>query len=603
MIETVAQYADLNFAGGNPYEYQLRIRYEDATDTLQDYWCGFFHPLDTHEAVTTFPFPISFGAYDGLGLLEQSTPTAPTAAGQVSIFSTYIIPALQQTGLGLDVYVQSGLLNGADEALTTATSDAFSVYASLEEDGELYTHKEVLEGWLSAFNCKITQANGRWYIYNASILSDNTTWKTYNTQGVAGEDVTESLVVTIDGTSNQALVPANNDLQLNLRRPYGSVECRPTGLVAEEFATNGDFENGDTGWTINAGNQTVVEALPAGAGGGNAMHVVRSLRNYETNEAGAQAFANTQGYAIDSEADVNIRFDHYWDKIDGDEGQFHYQIFADFTATQVNVLLLQPNYNYNTYYTSYQNDWFNHTYTGSETTTRLYWNNDESKWQRDNEGHTNRGLKTFVAATAANEDTWINESIDIPNPTSFYDDMGVGYEFSNITMHVDFYVASTRRANSFTESSYWVDNVSVQNNFDSDDTAPILERVQENYTSTYQYTPLYTSYEDISDAIYQKVYPADYTVGSISQSLGEWGTQWKLNDFRKQFKYYEGSLINLADKPLTNINKIMLSWASVGYTETAAGIMNGGIFSCKNNSFETSFYIPDQLTSIATWKL
>ena len=599
LVETAGQYLDLNFAGGNPYEYQLVVRYEDSNDVLQPYWCGFFHPLDTKEAVTTFPFPITFSAFDGLGLLEQSTPDTPTVSSQVSIFETYIVPALRQTGLGLNIHVQSGLLNGANEALTTATSDSFSVFRSLEEGGELFTYKEILEGWLSAFNCKITQAKGKWYIYNSSILDNTTTWKVFNSFGVAQDDSSENLILTIDGSDSQNLVPVGGDLQLNLRRPYGSVECRPSSLVAEEFVANGDFENGDAGWTINAGNQTAVEALPTGAGIGNAMHVVRSLRNYETNEAGSQAFSSTAGYRIDEEADINIRFDHYWDKIDGDQGIFHYQIFADFTAQQINTLLLQPNYNFINYYANYQTDWFGHTYEGNEMLTRLYWNNDESKWQQTNAGHTNRSLKTFIAATADNTDTWVNDEINIPNPTSFYDDIGSSYNFSDLTLHIDFYVASTRRASSFTESSFWVDNISVQNAFDPEEVNPVFERVQADYTTTYTYEPLYSSFDDLSDAIYQKVYPADYTIGSTSQSLAEWGTQWKLNDFRKQFKYYEGSLLNLTEHPLSNIDKIMLNWSTAGYTETAAGIMNGGTFSCKKNTFDTSFYIPDQATNIA----
>ena len=38
---------------------------------LEDYWCGYIVPEDGKEQVTTTPFPVSFTATDGLGLLGQ----------------------------------------------------------------------------------------------------------------------------------------------------------------------------------------------------------------------------------------------------------------------------------------------------------------------------------------------------------------------------------------------------------------------------------------------------------------------------------------------------------------------------------------------------
>ena len=55
LVQNAGQYADLNNVG--PYEYQVRLRYKDANDEMQDYWCGFMTYLDGKEDVSTFPFP------------------------------------------------------------------------------------------------------------------------------------------------------------------------------------------------------------------------------------------------------------------------------------------------------------------------------------------------------------------------------------------------------------------------------------------------------------------------------------------------------------------------------------------------------------------
>ena len=237
------QYPD--FSAGERWEWQLRLR-ERVGGTFQDYWCGFMTPLNSTEQVNTFPFTQRFVASDNLGLLEESTVNIPTAQNQQVSLLNYVTEALFQTGLGLDVYVDSGIMDGSNDALTTVTTHSHSVFTN-DEQTDLVTRKQQLEGILSAFNCKIKQANGRWYIYNASTQNNTTTWNVYNYDATTNPDtytlgtpVTENLLRTV-GDSNASIVPVNQDLQVTKRRAFGSVECRPQQQVPRDLVPNGGF--------------------------------------------------------------------------------------------------------------------------------------------------------------------------------------------------------------------------------------------------------------------------------------------------------------------------------------------------------------------------
>ena len=592
IVEYLGQYED--FSNGSPYEYQLRIRYRDADNNLQPYWCGFFSPLDSTELVTTFPFGASYTAVDGLGLLEQAAPERQYTDQNVNIFQTFIVPALAQTGLGLDIYVDSQItatgING--DALTKAAASNFARWKSIEQEGELFTYKELLEGYLLAFNCKVTQAFGRWYIYNASSLADTTTWEVYDSEGTQEASVTESLVKTIDGSDSQTLVPIEEGLQLNLRRPNGSVECRPNGLVERQFAANGNFNDGTTGWDIR-GNSSQVNIVTE-SDGNKKLTIYQNYFSSSTLFDNPLGFVrNADGYPIDGLADIEVKFDWIPEKIFEDAVELYWNVSAEFTAVTNNALTLPTGYNTAQYRGQYYTNWLNYNYTPSTTTNTLYYNQQENKWSRS-QHHSHH------VESASETNVLLNVSRTFPNPTSFYGEDGA-INISNLKFYVTFFALGSRDGKrrdgaSLTRVRASLDNISVKNMFANDIITPTFERVQPEFTSTYAYTPLFAS--TIPGALYQKIVQNDFTRDNVSldtdKTLEQIGTQLKLNDFREQFRYYEGALINTSTVPLSNINKVFLNWGSVGYTESAAGIMNGGTFKPKSNVFDTSFYIPNQ---------
>ena len=582
VVTEAGQYEDFNT--GNPYEWQLRLRYEDSNGDMQDYWCGFFNPVDSKETVNTFPFTRSFTAVDGLGQLEQrSIPQTdrPTADTPVSIFSNVIVDALEQTGLALDIYVDSGIENGSNDALTTATTSSFAVYKDLEGDGELFTYKEILEGWLSAFNCKITQANGRWYIYNASSLADSTTWETYDNEGTKGSDVTESIVQTVTGETAQTLIPTERDLQLNLRREAGSIECRPQNLVEREFAINGNFENGMTAWTFALSSS--VDTTDG---------VARIVQNYASLDSvrTTPAITNTTGYAIDRQADIEVKFDWRATKIFEDSVDFIWDVYCEFDTETVDVLNVPTGWNLPNYQVTYTASFYNHLYQNPASIDKLYWDEAKGQWRvNDNQG-------TLITQNSSDLNEWAAVSKTFRNPTTFFNEFQQA-NLTNLRFFVRFYPLRSRDGKNFdgastSRVSIELDNVSVKNMFASDQIAPVFERVQEDYTQTLSYNTIFG--QSISSGLLQKINGDGFTYNGTTQTLEQIVTLQKLNDFKSRFKYYEGKFVNNTFNPLNNINKIYLNWADAGYVETASGIVNGGQFNVKRNTWSGSFYIPNQ---------
>ena len=597
VVETEGQYED--FANGTPYEWQLQVQKILTETTFENIWCGLFNPVDSSERVSTFPFTLSYTALDGLGLLEQSRPENSESDAQVNVFDTFIVPALQQTGLGLDIYVDSQIqrFDDSTDGLLNATVSNYARYKDLEGNGELFTNKELLEGYLAAFNCKITQAKGRWYIYNASTLADTTTWNVYNHQGISqGPSNPESLVLTIDGTETQGLVPANDDLQITLRRPYGSIECRPKDLVERQHATNGDFLESANGWTLSS--NTTYDATEM------AVSIISSFKDVS---GGTEAtIINTNGFNVNEGAPIEVKFDWHATTItnDGDAVALAYQIYAEFDSIPLEVFTF-PGFG-----SLYDNA---HSYTETSNKTRLYWNNEDGAWVDG----------PLSGTVIESEVTTLNSNQNASTTTSaishFSDALNGSMVFQNLTLYVKVFPlqaknGKTNRNNSTTDVAVQVDNISVKNMFDDRVIEPTFELVQQNYATTYTYEPLFAT--TIPSQIYQKLLPNEYVRTGVSQdvtvnglTLEEIGTRQKLNDFRGQdgsfsaspFKYYEGSLINLTENPLSNINKVRLNWTGI-YSELYAGIMNGGNWRLKSNTFDTSFYIPNQAIDIAGYE-
>ena len=615
MVETAGQYIDLN--SGNPFEWQVRLRYRDSANTLQPFWCGYISPVDGDESVTTFPFEVSYTALDGLGLLENRVvpPIEDTVSGifqgrnDINLFNV-VQYAVRQTGLGLDVYVDSKINNSTGDALLNTMIDPYSFYTDSDKT-ELKTLKEALEGILSTFNCKITQAKGRWYIYNASTISDSTTWKVFNTEGIAQADVVESLRTNITGASGD-IIPTNSDLKLHTRRPYGSIECRPKDLVAANIVENGGFELEEEGWQKNPSSFDDIDFSET-----IRLEGIRSIvsnRNRRTlTNASDVWFESSTGYEVDEKSAIDINIDWLGEILidSGSNGvrnvRLAYQVYFVPTSPLASNFLQVPSLGV----PSYQ----------SIANATLFWDFVNTEWkpygdvfQPGSKSETLfrepnvTDLTKEVIAGSADVGEWLNEQITIDAPREYYDAQDSAYyEVPEGRLFLRFFYPRGNRPQGSGKAQFrqhgtgslraYVDNITISHQFENDIEAPVFERVQENYTSTYTYEPSFSS--DANSLIIQSIDVKDYSRAGQTEtkSLEEIGTQLKLNDFHTQFKYYEGTLTNNTSTPLTPINKIGVNFSN--YTETSAGVFNGGKFNPKANTTKAAFYIPNQALDIA----
>ena len=607
LIQNAGQYADFNDAG--PYEYQVRLRYKDSSDVFQDYWRGYMTALDGTEDVTTFPFAASYSATDGLGLLEDGFPPVPTGTTNVKPFDS-VLEALIQTGLGIDVLVAANIVlaNTTTQALPEVTVDPQWVYTDSDKS-ERITNKELIEGVLSAFNCTVKQSLGKWYITNASTYGTTTDsvvfeeWTVLNnvyTKSI--NTVTENVQMSI-GPADAELQPANEDLVLNTRRPYGSVECKPDGLYSEDIR-NGGFEVVDSngvpeGW-VGFSNSTPLQTTNVVRLEG-LRSITTDRSRFEINAEDDMWFEST-AIPISGGAPIEVSFDWLGQLLidSGADGarnvRLHYRLFfvPDDPQQLGRISIYSP---------------FSHTLVESFQAEAYFYQPQRKEWIAvpTRAGYTNIYNDTAIAE-GEDLEVWLEESTTLPRVRAWdYDalepgsiDPGAGKLYIRFTFPRGNRPAGRGkgriRGDRVGTMRAYVDNISVQNMYSNDITAPTFERIQENFTSTYTYEPRLVSAApaQIIQLLDQSQFQRDNITSAPIESLEEIGTQLKLNDFRSQFKYYEGSLINLGTTPVAPHNKINVDWASVGYTETQTCIINGGAFKVKSNEFEVAMYVPNQ---------
>ena len=619
IVEYAGQYYDFNAA--RPYEWQVRLTYEDTNEVPQVGWIGYFTALDGTEDVNTFPFPASFTATDGLGLLEEAKAEAPTGIDSVKVWDS-ITAALIQTGLDLPIYLDSGIdavitVDGQpttyEEALTEIVVDPDWVYN--KERTERRTYKEQIEGVLLALNCTIKQSGGRWFITNASTYggtTDSATFDVYNIVSgvyVKGTSVTLPLRYNINGTETQDLVPGEQDLVLNTRRAQGSVECKPEGFYSEDVvnggfeAVNDDATESPKGWTKGPTEGPLATTTDYRQAGFRSIFTTHNT--FDIDSVNDVWFINTTGVDVLSSVSIKLEFDWLANLLitEGSQGVrnavLSYAAYfvpdepivvgeLDVAQAAVGGLFAVRDLNAGAFvYIHSKEEWYPlssiDSFNGLGRKGAVAEGEDLQEWLHED-------------ATLSPVRIWdysLNDYGNIPvGPGKFF----IKFYFPR-GQRPEGNGKHTYRGNGDDRMAVYVDNVSVENQFSNDISKPTFERVQTDYTSTYTYEPGIAS--GTNDVLVQTVNPKSYVRKNVAadlidrKSLEEIGTQLKLNDFRTSFKYYEGTLINLTGIPLLPHNKVDVDW--VNYDETASCIINGGRWNVKANEFDVAMYVPFQI--------
>ena len=607
VVTDTVTYDDFNTGGLREYEVNIYYK-EDSNYVL--YWRGFMNPVDSSESVRTVPFNVSFTASDYLGLLEQlSISDGDPQSDNGSLFG-YIHRGLLQTGCDLPIYVDSKIRNADGDALLNSTSDPLSFQ---EEEGDYRTIKDSIIGTLATFNCTVRQSYGRWYIFNASThggAGDNeeTTWKAFSHLGVALPDVVENIrkIVKSDGD----LIPANQDLQRNFRRPIGSVEAEPKDLTQIDFVPNSDFEDGATGWN-NTGsiesNITLVADAPASIPvstndyltGGNAIYTGRNRHTINTDSE--VWFRNTTGFPIELTKPSTLNID--WKYKDGPSSEsyksvrFLYRLRLDIPGDGIDYSNVRLNLINGV------------TQTQQTGVTTLYYDDVSQRWT---DGNNLFGVDTrWNRANAGAEDEWQTTTLELPPALQAADwvnnpsDIPTG---STLTIEVSYPQAQTtgffefgdREADGNGMFYTIIDAIRIESEVDSDAENPVYERVQDNFTRTISYEPAFISQglESWRQRLNQSNFWRDGESSTDQRLLENIITQQKLNDFRERFTYYEGTLISNG-APLGQHHKPKIELSST-FAEDVGCIMNGGSYDLKANAYKVNMYVPNQATDVAS---
>ena len=592
----------IDFNSSPSLTWEVRLKYKDTSDNSQDYWCGYIVPEDGKEQVTTTPFPVSFTATDGLGLLGQHLYPI---GSDVAIDSTdpincvdLITELLRQTGNELDLYIWTGIENATGDFLinTSLLQNAFSD----EDEMKRSNAKEILEGILASINCKIFQAEGKWFIVNNSSLPDVPTFKVFGFDGTAKADDTKDLRQYLGGT-NETIKQINTPFDFIPRLAAGSVQADVRTTTPINYVDNSNF-NDVTPFGWNSLDEANFRFSTTTLNG-------RSL--YTTNNGAATDlwFNNSTGLSVDYNAPFKLTADYYQDI----QGSVIYgtkitaYLWVELPTPITGAKLVSNGLGFFSLL-------FGQSPITRETfqTTVIQWKTRDERWEPI-EGNAPSYAESYQIsfdvdsvrgwAELEQEVTKLGTRVNGFEGNELIPEGGVirvAFSLPQLLNEDDEVISKGTR----TDFQLSVDNVAVRNVFTNDDLNPVFERVQPNELQTINYQPLLYSHPESSVGTYQRLATTDYWRDGVDKteanalSINEIVTQQILNDNRDQFKYYEGEIVALNNKPLSQIDKILIDFPDQGYVETSFAQLNGGTFNPKANSYKLAMYVPDQGTDI-----
>lgn len=604
-----------DFTTADPFEYQVRLRYRrPGESSLNDYWTGFVQAIDGSEQIGTASPVISFTATDGLAALEDSTvDVSLDSTTPINLFSK-VLESLYQTGLDLDVLVDSKIrtaINNAEvDALLSVTSHPYALLKGNDPNPLLrnkMTRKELIEGLLSAFNCRIVQSYGKWYVFNASThggdglqTDEGLNWSKYivnNGEYESAGTEQEYLNYRVGGDDADLLV-ANSDLQLNTRRPFGSVECRPQNVQEVNYFKDGLLQEGDGPWSENTSSIDTLSRITVGSGSSHPLtnRAFGTLRNrFDIGEADDIWFESDL-LDVDVNAPFEFSFDHLLSQVSNQDVYLTYavELFTDNAVSVTNT-------------DSYQNE---APYNTTSSVSRFVWDFKKGKWSPDgsiyDDGNRPSKIggynKPVVMSRGAG---WVTETQKFTMGRYYDPGDSLNIELPGQIKVTFFYLRSKRsgrarwEANDTNRVGAWVTNFQLKNKFKKTVTSPVYERLQADYTKTYKYKPFFA--DALPNGVYNRFYEENFwrtsETNQDSKTLEEVTTQLKLNDYRDSFKQYEGTFINISNDPIAPHHKLTMDWDN--YSETAKLILAGGQFSPKSGFFDLTAYVPNQSTDIA----
>lgn len=552
-----------NFYEYGEREYQLILRYESSPGVFDIYWKGWITNDIYSQAIITTPYTISIRATDGLGTLNGFDSWYPETGENTQIIWKWIWKNLQLTGLDFDIWISCDLRYSTSSWENVFNQVQIYKEAVFKNNYTIRDAKDILRSILIAFNCRIFQSYGTWYICNASTYGDqriiagiqNGTYSgagilaakqgflaagsedikyyKYNKDGNLIGNVTQNKINYIPQWSTAVGSDMMREIKRPLRRYQENVNIEQKPL---DYNYNASFEFLDENWNFPNG---VIIADDPFSGKKSAR---QSLTTIITNTGTELAFNSTGAKSC----------------LKNDQGQI-----------LISVKCTVPTGSRVPYYVQLFDGTSNWYWNGTDwgTGASVFWLyqdlEDTLQWQE-----FKISPKIFPESGQLTIAIGKMQTVDGVSAVMFYDNIAIRN--------------NSKQTNEYKEIQFIRDQ---NNSLISSDKMEHDEIYFSNIIGQYFWGNLkdYPSFKRCNDTTFKQ--------------LEEIITQQRLNDYQSYLKTYEATIYPLYGD-LTMANKIFIYFEN--FTETDSCLIDAIKYNVKQNRYEVRMHIPNNYQDVAS---
>lgn len=575
---------------------------DERFNIWEDYWVGNIVVDRFKESMVDFPFQISLNAFDGLGLLDKYTAPLSADDDNESENTTSdlerISKILQNIPLYLDIifindlnYLDTDLSVKKFPNVTTFPNYLFELKNGFNE----YNAKEQLSLLLTAYNMRIFQSFGKWFIVENSNVFDefvknyianqnefstpplnirelitnrlksiNNEFLTIEKYDYLGENQSNEFINTLKIAPTD-LIPVSNNLQREYLQPLLEVEQKLSTNQFEKvyWNNNAGFEYGDFNWNINGTNSEIAENEISKQGSFsmklNLFAPTFDVKCFTTNKI---PYVNGFGFLSDTINRLALQ---------GTKFTFSYFVEANDILLNTRVQFVVKYY---------------------DDSTTIYWDNGLNSWS---------GAVVINTISVNNFNSWqtINKTLKDPTPLDPFNGK------------LDLEIWSTRTDTTSEYVTTYFDNVGIyQDGAEFFDFIWIegIETIisgEKSIKAIRSDELIYSSKKSYSSILFPTETPLgvkkwyrtrDFkfigNTDTVYNNISNIKNQNIMNDFRDYCTRYSGSFRGAGPTPLSLHNKIWFNWLNVLEDEQSS-VIDGLSYAVKSNKYDVVAHVPN----------
>lgn len=278
---------------GNTFEIievQCYLTSAGSTQSLNHFWSGYLYPSVYQQALGGAPYVVEITAVDGLGNLKDYTLSNPAGHHILADYNlaTILHSGLSKTGLPLSIFAAVPLEHNAasDDFLwnTLLNTEGF-----ITSDSKRLKVSEIFEAVLTALNCRIYQANGRWVVARFEVYKEDFTIERYDHPGTLSEATTfrpVKLLTAPDLTLGTGILCLLDSPSLQVELPVKSITIN-NDLLFDESIVPGKFT--DPFWSTTTNNTLWLWTTISGTSiqkGVNGTLQINGIQNWSSTKYG-----------------------------------------------------------------------------------------------------------------------------------------------------------------------------------------------------------------------------------------------------------------------------------------------------------------------------